>query len=75
MAEPIDERAASSSTSAFHSMEVDESVDNAHSLPRADGGKDAWLALAACFTLEALVWGVRRQHCQTVTLADTRTDQ
>jgi hypothetical protein len=27
------------------------------SLPRADGGKDAWLFLAACFTVEALVWG------------------
>jgi len=28
------------------------------SLPRADGGKDAWLFLAACFTVEALVWGM-----------------
>lgn len=27
------------------------------SLPRADGGKDAWLVLAGCFILEALVWG------------------
>jgi hypothetical protein len=27
------------------------------SLPKADGGKDAWLFLAACFTVEALVWG------------------
>jgi hypothetical protein len=27
------------------------------SLPRADGGKDAWLFLASCFMLEALVWG------------------
>jgi len=26
-------------------------------LPRADGGKDAWMFLAACFTIEALVWG------------------
>jgi hypothetical protein len=26
-------------------------------LPRADGGKDAWLFLAACFLMEALVWG------------------
>lgn len=26
-------------------------------LPRADGGKDAWLVLTACFILEALVWG------------------
>ncbi|KAF4635406.1 hypothetical protein G7Y89_g2692 [Cudoniella acicularis] len=27
------------------------------SLPQADGGKDAWLFLAACFVIEALVWG------------------
>ncbi|KAK0630770.1 major facilitator superfamily domain-containing protein [Bombardia bombarda] len=26
-------------------------------LPPVDGGKDAWLFLAACFVLEALVWG------------------
>jgi hypothetical protein len=27
------------------------------SLPVADGGKDAWLFLAACFVVEATVWG------------------
>ena len=27
------------------------------SLPRVDGGKDAWLFLAGCFCIEALVWG------------------
>jgi hypothetical protein len=27
------------------------------SLPQADGGKDAWLFLAAAFFVEALVWG------------------
>lgn len=26
-------------------------------LPRADGGKNAWLFLAGCFVFEALVWG------------------
>ncbi|PVH87663.1 MFS general substrate transporter [Cadophora sp. DSE1049] len=26
-------------------------------IPRADGGRDAWLFLAACFAFEALVWG------------------
>ena len=26
-------------------------------LPRPDGGRDAWLFLAGCFVLEALVWG------------------
>ncbi|KAK5172918.1 uncharacterized protein LTR77_003040 [Saxophila tyrrhenica] len=29
-----------------------------HSLPRPDGGKDAWLFLCSCFILEALVWGM-----------------
>lgn len=33
-----------------------EEVEQA-SLPRADGGKDAWLFLAGCFMIEALVWG------------------
>ncbi|PNS14156.1 hypothetical protein CAC42_6669 [Sphaceloma murrayae] len=33
-------------------------TDGTHfSLPPADGGKDAWLVLFACFILEALVWG------------------
>ncbi|KAI5922670.1 MFS general substrate transporter [Camillea tinctor] len=27
------------------------------SLPPVDGGKDAWLFLAACFAIEGLVWG------------------
>lgn len=27
------------------------------SLPPVDTGKDAWLFLAACFVIEALVWG------------------
>ena len=27
------------------------------SLPRADGGRDAWLFLAGCFCIEALTWG------------------
>lgn len=28
------------------------------SLPPVDRGKDAWLFLAACFIVEALVWGM-----------------
>ena len=28
------------------------------SLPPVDGGKDAWLFLAACFMIEGLVWGM-----------------
>lgn len=27
------------------------------SVPKTDGGKNAWLFLAGCFVLEALVWG------------------
>lgn len=27
-------------------------------LPPADGGKEAWLFLAACFIIEALIWGM-----------------
>jgi hypothetical protein len=26
-------------------------------LPRADGGRDAWLFLTGCFVFEALIWG------------------
>lgn len=26
-------------------------------IPRADGGKDAWLFLLGCFMIESLVWG------------------
>ncbi len=32
-------------------------VQQEFSLPQADGGKDAWLLLAAGFVVEALVWG------------------
>jgi hypothetical protein len=28
------------------------------SLPQADGGRDAWLFLGACFIVEALIWGI-----------------
>jgi len=63
----------SSSTQSYHvrrpaaSIEQELSVfqqgdetaerEAAQSLPRVDGGKDAWLFLAACFMLEALIWG------------------
>jgi hypothetical protein len=30
---------------------------NLISLPRADGGKDAWMFLASCFVLEMIIWG------------------
>jgi hypothetical protein len=38
-------------------MELEEDGLEGRVLPRADGGKDAWLVLAGCFVLEALVWG------------------
>lgn len=31
--------------------------EEGHSLPPTDGGKDAWLLLASCFMLEAMIWG------------------
>jgi hypothetical protein len=34
-----------------------ESIRETLALPKADEGKDAWLFLAACFMIEALVWG------------------
>lgn len=33
-------------------------------LPRVDGGKDAWLFLAASFMIEALVWGMETAIAQ-----------
>lgn len=34
-------------------------------VPRADGGRDAWLFLAACFLFEALIWGKRSSPYKT----------
>jgi hypothetical protein len=45
---------------AWHSeqqMPADTGERELVNLPRADGGKDAWLFLCGCFTIEALVWG------------------
>lgn len=57
--------ASSSAAAGGNDVELDNFHDNewnAHShelqsLPRADGGKQAWLFLTGCFLLEALVWG------------------
>ena len=39
-------------------------VQNEHvSLPKADGGKDAWFFLAGCFCIEALTWGECTKFC------------
>ena len=36
----------------------DESENDEPKLPLVDGGRHAWLFLAACFMLEASTWGV-----------------
>lgn len=36
---------------------ADQSAHEFHSLPPADGGKLAWLFLAACFVVDTLIWG------------------
>ncbi|KAJ9296497.1 hypothetical protein DTO271G3_5195 [Paecilomyces variotii] len=38
-------------------QQSDHTSQQQRQLPRADGGKDAWLFLAACFMIEALIWG------------------
>lgn len=35
-----------------------ETTEQEFSLPPTDGGKDAWLFLAACWSVEALIWGI-----------------
>ncbi|KAF2113364.1 major facilitator superfamily domain-containing protein [Lophiotrema nucula] len=49
----------SSADLSTHQNESVEALEanEGHSLPPADGGKDAWLVLLACFMLEALIWG------------------
>lgn len=47
-----------------NSLAIDEGLDplssslQEFSLPPVDRGKDAWLFLAACFVMEALIWGM-----------------
>jgi hypothetical protein len=48
----------------FENGEWREAERTTYSLPRVDGGKQAWLFLSACFMLEALVWGTT-PPCQT----------
>ncbi|KAI0842552.1 MFS general substrate transporter [Hypoxylon sp. FL0890] len=42
---------------SLHENTESEEGRQEFSLPPVDGGKDAWLFLAACFAIEALVWG------------------
>ena len=39
------------------------------SLPRVDGGKQAWLFLGSCFMLEALIWGTHSLRIATISNA------
>ena len=50
-----------------HAEDGNEHEMEMASLPPVDGGKDAWLFLAACFMIEGLVWGMSPQMppCQT----------
>ncbi|KAK3494904.1 major facilitator superfamily domain-containing protein [Neurospora hispaniola] len=51
-------RRAETGTPEPQDTSVQEPVRHEFSqLPPVDGGKDAWLFLAACFVVEALVWG------------------
>ncbi|KAB5515445.1 MFS monocarboxylate transporter [Coniochaeta sp. 2T2.1] len=49
--------ATRSSTPPDDALAQDQGSRQDFSLPPVDGGKDAWFFLAACFMLEALVWG------------------
>ncbi|MCJ1309717.1 hypothetical protein MMC25_003377 [Agyrium rufum] len=40
-----------------HSGSQESALGQEFSLPPADGGRQAWLFLAGCFMIEALVWG------------------
>ena len=46
---------------SFAGERVEEASDPVEgqqfSLPQADGGREAWSFLAACFAVEALIWG------------------
>lgn len=45
-------------TPASSEFELEDRGDHCpQQLPPVDGGKDAWLFLAASFVVEALVWG------------------
>lgn len=57
MADTVDQELASASTA----VDLDDTnVVDLQGLPPADRGRRAWLTLAACFFLEAIVWGYAR---------------
>ena len=54
---PIDTRDTENAWHAEQQLPADIGEREQVNLPRADGGKEAWLFLCGCFTIEALVWG------------------
>lgn len=58
LASPIDS-ARDEGTTTRSPARGSQEEDHGHefSLPRVDGGKEAWLLLAGSFTIEALLWG------------------
>ena len=48
---------ANTAGSAEDGLHENEHANPEFSLPPVDGGRDAWLFLAASFMIEALVWG------------------
>jgi hypothetical protein len=54
---PIDTRDTEEAWHAEQQLPADIGEREQVSLPKADGGKEAWLFLCGCFTIEALVWG------------------
>ena len=53
----VDQSADGVPTPIIQPMHIDCEDLQTRPLPRADGGKDAWLVLAGCFVLEVLVLG------------------
>ena len=51
---------------------TEETEHEFQSLPRVDGGKEAWLFLTGCFLLEALVWGQSSTAAAVYTLLTMR---
>ncbi|KAJ5626742.1 hypothetical protein N7528_004169 [Penicillium herquei] len=45
------------SAGSTDSTDLSDAHNDSRQLPPMDGGLDAWLFLAACFVMEALVWG------------------
>jgi hypothetical protein len=57
-AQMLETRPVSEISSDTDNLEIGVHSDQEKSLPRADGGKEAWFFLAGCFVFEALVWGM-----------------